>query len=304
MFNPISGAGRSAAAAEMLIERLRKAGHEVAGVASSLAPPRQWLHPALDGVELVVAVGGDGAVRMAASAVTVLPNRQPALYHFPQGTENLFAREFGMDRNVETLLRAMEHGQFKEIDVGIANGRTFLLMASVGFDAEVVHDLASRRGASISHWTYVAPILKQLWTWRPPRLAVEVDGERIVPNEAGFVVVGNCMQYGWRLNPATRACLNDGLLDVVFFPCRSRLDLVRWAIRCRRGTHLGHSGLVYRTGRHVLITSASAHHFQLDGDPPGVVHEMNAGRDAPRGDTGPLSLDISLTRSALRVLLP
>jgi diacylglycerol kinase (ATP) len=301
MFNPVSGSGRAAAAADDLIGHLRAAKHEVTGIASRLDSPRIWLEPAVQDRELLVAVGGDGAVRIAGTAAA---RTGTAIYHFPQGTENLFAREFGMDRNPQTLLRAIENPQYQTIDVGEANGRTFLLMVSIGFDANVVHDLASRRGDSISHWTYVLPILNQLRTWKPPRLTIEVDGRRVNHDQAGFVVVGNCKQYGWRLNPTARACMNDGLLDVAFFPCRSRLDLIRWAFRCRRQTHLDHPELVYCTGQRVMIRSDSPQHYQLDGDSPGVVHEMAVSGQASHQGPEPLHLAISLKRNAVRVLAP
>ena len=300
IFNPISGAGRAGAGARQVADRLGALGHEVVSIPTQLVPPSQWLDPALHHAALLLIAGGDGAVRMAAPSAS---RTGTPIYHLPFGTENLFAREFGMDGSPATLDRALDRFEVRHVDMGIANGRTFLLMASVGFDAEVVHDLAARRGASISHLSYVPPILGQLRRWRPPHLEITVDGQHLNTDGPGFVVVANSRQYGWRLNPAGRASMSDGVLDVAFFPARSRRALIGWAIRCRLQNHFNHANLIYRTGQSVAITCAAPVRYQLDGDPPGVVHEMNPGTPHEPSDQ-PLLLKIGISPAALPVLIP
>ncbi|MDG2291965.1 MAG: diacylglycerol kinase family protein, partial [Phycisphaerales bacterium] len=93
VFNPISGAGRSRRAAAALESSLVESGHDVTQLSSSLEPTVQWLDPVLQTHDVVLAIGGDGTVRMVAEGVhrTGTP-----LYQVPMGTENLFARAMGM----------------------------------------------------------------------------------------------------------------------------------------------------------------------------------------------------------------
>jgi diacylglycerol kinase (ATP) len=300
LYNPVSGAGRAATAGRNSADQLRAAGHDVQLTPTRLESPREWLDAALRGYEILVIVGGDGAVRIGAASAS---RAKAAIYHLPFGTENLFAREFGMTRDPQMLVTAIERNQTQTIDMGLANGRTFLLMASIGFDAEVVHDLASRRGSSISHFSYIPPIVAQLWKWKPPRLRVCVDDRCAIENETGFIVIANSRQYGWRFNPAGRALVNDGLLDVAFFPTASRAGLLQWALRCRSQRHLDHPGLSYSTGKHITVESDVPQHYQLDGDPPGVMHEMDD-QSLPDDENGRLRLEVSVRPQALRVLLP
>src|SRR5262245_65799244 len=96
----------------MAAEQLRSAGHVVQVEPTRLEAPKQWLDGLLAGVQLLVVSGGDGAVRLAAGSAhrTGVP-----LYQIPRGTENLFAREFGMDRRPTTLLRALERFDVRHV---------------------------------------------------------------------------------------------------------------------------------------------------------------------------------------------
>jgi len=299
LYNPISGAGRAAAAGEQLANDLRHAGHTVAAVATMLGSTREWLDPVLHEVRLLIVAGGDGAMRLAAPAAMRLG---VPVYHLPLGTENLFAREFHMRRSSRFLLDAMEKFSTRTVDSAMANGRPFLLMASIGFDAEVVQDLAMRRGSSISHLSYVGPIARQVRRWSSPRLEIAVDGREIVRGQRGFMVIGNSRQYGWRMNPAGRAIMDDGRLDVMFFPTHSRLGLLAWATRCRLGWQWKCQNLVHAMGETVSIRSDVPFRFQIDGDPPGVVHELEQSTPECNHEVPTRSLDVRIQPATLRVL--
>ena len=289
LFNPLAGGGKARAAAQRIEALLRGAGYE-----TQLAPTRAEaggdLPARLGDARGLVVVGGDGAVRSAADAA--IGSRTP-LYHVPFGTVNLFAREFAMTGRPQRLLGALRDHRVRWVDAALAGGRRFLLMASVGFDAQVVHDLARRRGASISRLSYLGPLVRQMRRWRPPKLAVTVDGAPLDLPGAGMLVVANCRRYMWGLNPAARADMTDGKLDVVFLPIRGKADLLGWMGRCLRGRHLADPRLVHCLGSSVRIDCDEPQPVQLDGDPsPDVVG----------GGSGALHVEIQ--SAVLPVLLP
>jgi diacylglycerol kinase family enzyme len=289
LYNPIAGSGRAGRAAQAVEAGLAARGHDVTRIETRLEPAETWLDEVLGGTDLLVVAGGDGAMRLAGEPAA---RAGVPVYHYPAGTENLFAREFGCDRSVERLVAAVERFDVRAVDTATANGHPFLLMASLGYDAEVVHDLAGRRGASITRSTYAGPMLRQLVRWTAPRLSVDVDGEVVVEGEPGFVVVANSRQYGQRFDPAPRARMDDGRLDAVFFPTRSRAGLVRWALLCRTGRHVRDPRLVYRLGREIEVRSATPRRYQVDGDPP-------------ENEAGPVpSVRISVAPGRLQVLIP
>jgi diacylglycerol kinase family enzyme len=154
LYNPISGSGRAHATAARMREGLERAGHRVAMIPTERGAPSEWLRPALERgargsielgsieagsieagpIEAVVVAGGDGAVRLAAGecARAAIP-----LWHAPCGTENLFARSFGMRSDPAAVASALVARRTRAIDLGHADGQPFVLMASFGFDADV-----------------------------------------------------------------------------------------------------------------------------------------------------------------------
>jgi diacylglycerol kinase family enzyme len=293
LFNPIAGGGKARDAARRVETLLRGAGYE-----TGLAPTRADAGPETDGdlparlaaARGLIVVGGDGAVRSAADAA--IESRTP-LYHVPFGTVNLFAREFGMTGKPRRLLGALRDHRVRWVDAAVAGGRRFVLMASVGFDAQVVHDLARRRGASISRLSYLGPMVRQMRRWQPPELAVTVDGAPLELPGTGMIVVANCRRYMWGMNPAARADMTDGKLDVVYLPIRGKADLLRWMGRCLRGRHLADPRVVHCLGSSVRIDGEAAQSVQLDGDPS---------PDGAGGEAG--ALEVEIHPAVLPVLLP
>ncbi len=265
VYNPVSGAGRAAATARELERGLRARGRAVVLTATRREPAESWLGPALADAECVVVAGGDGAVRLVAPFASELG---VPLWHAPCGTENLFARAFGMRADADRLHAALSARRTRSIDLANAGSEPFAIMAGIGFDADVVHALAARRTGGISHVSYAAPIAACLARWRPPGVAWTIDGEREELGR-GMVVVGNLPDYGGKLNPAAAAVPDDGLLDAVFLPADSAWSLSAWVPLLWTGLHRSHPSLRERRGREISIELSEPALVQVDGDPAG-----------------------------------
>jgi diacylglycerol kinase family enzyme len=182
----------------------------------------------------------------------------------------------------------------------------FLLMCGVGPDAGVIERLTALRKKAIGHMAYVEPVAREILSPRLPRLTVEVDGARVVDGRHGMLIVANCRQYGARLDPAERASMTDGKLDVVFMPCRTSLGAVWWCVRLKMG--LRGSGRGYWQGREVVVKAIGAAVYQLDGDAPRWQLARGAAQTRrthlPGGAMDGLNLKLSLRPGVLGVLTP
>ena len=288
--NPVSGSGRSLATARSLADGLRHRGFDVHLVPTELSDPQAWLDPTLETVDAALVVGGDGTLRMVAES---LVRCSTPCWQVPCGTENLFARGLGMSADDAAINSALVSARVRDLDAARANGSLSLLMASVGFDASVVHDLSERRTGAISHWTYVPCMIRQLLHWRPSRMSMRLDDRMVLDGEAGWCFICNSREYGARFDPAPEADMTDGLLDVVFLPTRSRRQVLAWMARARSGRHLGRDGVVCERARRVQLEFAAPVPWQLDGDMPPPEAE-------PVVDT----LTVECLPAALKVLWP
>ena len=272
-YNPFSGRGKACNMAYAIAEQFVKITCDIEIIATQAGDPRKWLEPKLESQpDAVIVVGGDGTLRQVA---TVLVSTSIPVYHAGSGTENLFAKSMNTNNATpERVLDSVMAGATIGIDTATANGAFMLLMASTGFDAAVVTDLAENRGSSITHFSYIMPCIRQLLKWNPPTVSIVVNGETILENNIGWVVVANSKQYARELNPARNANIADGKLDVVFFPLKGRRSLFKWIRLMHRGTHLHHPDVVYATGETISIHTISPAPWQLDGDGIGKATEM------------------------------
>ncbi len=219
------------------------------------------------GADLVVAVGGDGTVNEVARGLLGTP---AALGVVPVGSGNGLARALRIPLRPEAALAALEAGDRRRIDVGFINGRPFLNVAGVGFDAAVGHAFHEwgRRGRRRGLLGYLRLCVAELRTYRPPRLAVEVGGER-VELSAFVVTFANGPQYGSAavINPGAR--LDDGQLEVVVFENESWWSSLLAAPRLFLGGLERSPSYRRLVGDSALVTAATPAPVHCDGDPAG-----------------------------------
>ena len=270
--NPIAGRGAAARAADAVCAAIERAG--IAAVrADSTGPGREGMAGAIlphAPARAIIVCGGDGSMHAVAGVAHDLGT---PVSQVPMGTENLFARECGMDGRAEAVVAALQSGCTTQMDLGRCNGEVFLLMCSVGPDAAVVRRLAAARRGAISHLSYARHIAAELVRPTVTPVTIEVDGRVVVRDGVGWTVVANARQYALRIDPAADADVHDGMLDVVFLPARSSIGMARWALVSRmRAQSWGGSGRVVARGARVVVRSAD--------DASELVHQVD-------GDAGP-----------------
>ena len=83
----------------------------------------------------------------------------------------------------------------------------------------------------------------------------------------GLLIAGNIKRYARNLHVLRDASWNDGLLDVVVFPCSSRWTLLLHAVRVLLRLHVGRGGVTYRRCRRLRVEGNGEDvAVQIDGD--------------------------------------
>ncbi|MGO8959452.1 MAG: diacylglycerol/lipid kinase family protein [Streptosporangiaceae bacterium] len=162
------------------------------------------------GASLVFAVGGDGTVRACAQA---LAGGRVPLAIVPRGTANLLATALGIPSSLGAALAVGLGEHERRIDLAVADGSTFAVMAGIGLDAAVVHATSAALKGTAGWLGYAVTGVRRLAGPRT-HFAVRLDGSEPMARKARSVVVGNAglLPGGFVLLPAAR--LDDGLLDV------------------------------------------------------------------------------------------
>jgi diacylglycerol kinase family enzyme len=239
--------------------------------------------------EVVLVVGGDGTV---SDVVRGLIDRSTPMVVLGTGTENLVAHELDMPRDAESVAQTLLFGRRASFDVGTVNGRHFLAVVGVGFDAECVRRFVRIRRGHVTHASYFWPIWRTFWAHRFPMLRVSLDGKPMFEGR-GLAFVGGIARYGAGLRILREARLDDGLLDVCVFPTASKTRLLRHAAIVAAGRHLRHGGTIHGRSRRVTIESLDRVWTEIDGDsgmPLPIECSILAGaasylrRPAPRGN--------------------
>lgn len=211
------------------------------------------------GDRVVVAWGGDGTVNEVGSA---LVGTGTALGIVAAGSGNGLARELHLPRTSTDALDAAFEGSVRRIDAGQMNGRWFFSIAGVGFDAHVaaLFDAAHGRRGFV---TYARLVARELLRYRPADY--RIDGEAVT--RALLVTIANSAQFGNGARIAPTAKLDDGRLNLVAFPERSRVATMLALPRLFVGDVAQTSGVIARTITTVTIEGEADLRAHVDGEP-------------------------------------
>jgi diacylglycerol kinase (ATP) len=276
--------------AAVVINPAKSAGPALQGAIYRLCETQGWAEPlwlettvedpgagqarqALDeGVDVVIAAGGDGTVRCVAE---VLAGTGTPLGLVPLGTGNLLARNLGI--NVSDPVGAcldVLNGSEKSLDVVKAifdreDERVFLVMAGLGYDAAIMADTVDVLKDRMGWLAYIEAGIRKL-PGKPVKARISVDGGEPVRRRIRSVMVGNCgrIMGGVEIFPEARA--DDGVLDLLILAPRGRLGWLG-VIAGIFGRNKGETESVeYFQGKSAEITLEHEQEFQVDGDHVGA----------------------------------
>lgn len=206
-------------------------------------------------------IGGDGSLREAAAG---LAGSDTALAAIRGGTVNVFAREVGIPAGLQAALDVHLTGQTVRMDLGRGGGHCFLLMAGVGWDAEIVRRVSTGLKRRVGDAAYLLQGAWMLPGLRPRNAAWSYNGENLHAPLA-LMILGNTRLYGGHVGLTPHALADDGLLDLVAL-CPERLrDGARLALEAIAGQLSGDRHVMQsRVARVTIETPGLA--VQFDGD--------------------------------------
>lgn len=216
------------------------------------------------GAELVVAAGGDGTVRMVASAVI---GSRAVLGILPLGSVMNIARMLEIPRELDQAAPLLASAPPIEIDFGEVDGQRFFEGVSIGLSSEVFRFIDDLQQGQLG-----SPLdfLRTLRRYRPRRVRLLID-DRPLTARALAMVIANGPYVGAGLTVAPDARLDDGLLDVVLFRRFSRWDLFRHLVGIAFGRRRYHPRIMTLAGQHIRVEARSPLPVRADGNDLGTT---------------------------------
>jgi diacylglycerol kinase (ATP) len=145
----------------------------------------------------------------------------------PGGTANLCVRELKIPVRIPDAIRVIGRNKTKQISVGMANRRYFLLMVGVGFDSEVIKNVDWNLKKKIGTLAFGVAALKTAASYKFPKFTVKVDHTE---KECIFAVICNGKEYGAYFQLVPEADLSDDFFYVCLFKEPGFASMVNYAL--------------------------------------------------------------------------
>lgn len=258
IINLISGTSDKAAIPGLIDQYLDKTQFEYeiavtqyAGHASEIAAKAKD-----DGVDVVVAIGGDGTVNEVARAIV---HSSTALGIIPCGSGNGLARHLLLPLNVRKAIEVINRCEIRQLDYGIINDYPFFCTCGMGFDAFVSMKFAEagKRGPI----TYVENVLREGLKYEPETYTIE-DENGTLQYKAFLISCANASQYGNNAYIAPQASMSDGLMDVIIMEPFDVFEAPQISIEMFSKT----------LDKNSKIKTFRTRHLHIRRDKPGVIH--------------------------------
>lgn len=223
------------------------------------------LAAALEGANLVIAVGGDGTVNEVVNGLVESGKTDVTLGIWAKGTGNDFVRSLGLSGDVTELAECYRLGRRARMDVGAC---TFVSPEGGGTETRYVANIAdigiggviAERLSRSSRWlgaflTYQSEIVRALLTYRKPDVRIKADSFEY-RGRCLSAVVANGRYFGGALGIAPEASLTDGTLQAVVIGDVGLLTYLRHLPVIRRCQRIPHPEVQYHQVTSIRLAAA------------------------------------------------
>lgn len=229
---------------------------------------------AAEGVETIVAVGGDGTVNAVLNGIAGSTAR---LGIIPVGTANDLARRLGVPADMMDALRLIKSGTASVLDAIRVNGWYYLTVGGLLLPADVANTADRLRHHAIlgklasravgAHLYSLALLLTyRRSTRRSSRVEIVTNG-RPQQFDTYSIIVANQPGTGQNFEVCPAARANDGIADIFLITNHcSRADLRRTILATRSGSHIANENVVLLRDRAARISCAEPLEFFGDGE--------------------------------------
>jgi YegS/Rv2252/BmrU family lipid kinase len=235
------------------------------------------------GVLYIAIGGGDGTQRAAAETMA---GTGATMVVVPMGTGNAWAKDLGIPVDKVEMAKKMATAVPQLIDLGEANGKGFVNVATVGLTSLIVKNMPKGLKGRFGRLVYFPAVIRSLKEMRPFTLSVKTEGDAYNGRALQFVAAPGRTHAGpFRVTRHSRN--DDGLFSLYALDDTDNKGIVRFALGLVTGTHTLMNEVWSTEAASAIVETSPTKRVIVDGEPE---------------ESTPLRL--SMRAQALRVLVP
>jgi len=212
----------------------------------------------------IYAVGGDGTLNEVLNGMI---GSGSSLGCIPGGSGNDFIKSIVTKFDRKRILMNTVLGTEEEIDVATVDGRYYINIASMGFDASVVNNVEKFKNTKYlpNKFAYLASVLDTAKDFQNLNLRMVVD-QKEIQTEAFMVAIANAKYYGGGIKIAPEADFRDGLLDIILVKDITKAKIIKFLPKAVQGKHMGLEEVTLLRAKTVDLYSEEPVFLNIDGE--------------------------------------
>ena len=264
IYNPSAGKNTRSDVGALVINHLHKLGYQTDLFYLDSNFEKNIADYDFSNTKLVVAIGGDGTVKVAGR--TIIQNKlNVPLAIVPFGSANVVASSLGIPLSVKLALGLIDQGNEKKIDLGIINNyRYFIVGLSQGYVSKIVMGTSTKLKQRFGSLSYVLNFLFSNIKLKRNKYKIESNGKSFWLKGNSLVVFNACNFYGFTAKK--NISMTDGILNLYVITNKNFWNLIKagiYLVFFRERTKL----LFNFDSDHFKITlKKKSNSFQIDGD--------------------------------------
>ena len=224
----------------------------------------------------LIIAGGDGSVSFAISELlknNFNPPKTFALGYIPAGTANIFQAELFMKKKISHVVKTLTSNKIRKANLVKINNKYFLLMASFGWDAQIIQSIDKSIKKISGKVIFVIKGLQKFIFMKNKKFKVSVDNEEIY---ADWVLCFNTKYYAGHHQVSSTNIFENKLITYIIKDL-TRIRLFYYiSLIIFHGNLAKSKSIITKTSNHLTLEGIGNEiPVQIDGDDFGNHHKIN-----------------------------
>lgn len=228
IFNPSAGINTKSDVGALVINHLHKIGFETDLFYLNPNFEKNIAEYDLSQINLMVAIGGDGTVKVAGRTIVENKFKIP-LAIIPYGSANVVASSLKIPINPKLALKLIEEGNQSQIDLGLLNNsKYFVVGLSQGYVSKVITGTSVKLKNHFGSVSYVISLFLNRISLKRNKYKIESNHRTFWIKGNSLVVFNACNFYGFTAKK--NISITDGILNLYVITNKNFFNLIKAGI--------------------------------------------------------------------------